>query len=388
MPARSLLPWRITPNEFRRLIRTLPTGSVLLACGAVACLFSVMGFVGDIQLLGQQPLRMLAITVLFSAVLSIVYLLAIAHSWRAFACVVVVHIVGTIWLSTMQPPPGARPSLLDADALRSRLAVDAVGITAAVSIGYTCALIFTIREGARFQAVQAEIRLAGEIHKALVPRIAGRVGPFEYVGLSVASGEVGGDLVDVVTTPEGWVAYVADVSGHGVRSGVLMGMVKSAGRMALRRSIVLDGWLRELNAVLFPLNAPNMFVTMAAVAGDALDRMTFAVAGHLPIVVIRAEGAVEEHTTPQVPIGIFEERTFEAQSIEVHQGDVIALLTDGLVEVFDRKDDQLGLEPLEGLLRDQRTKPLASIAEALIVRSRAHGAVLDDQTVLLMRRLA
>jgi hypothetical protein len=59
-----------------------------------------------------------------------------------------------------------------------------------------------------------------------------------------------------------------------------------------------------------------------------------------------------------------------------------------LVEVFDRQDEELGLEPLEALLRDQRAKPLASMAEALIVRSRAHGAVLDDQTVLLMRRVA
>jgi serine phosphatase RsbU (regulator of sigma subunit) len=167
-----------------------------------------------------------------------------------------------------------------------------------------------------------------------------------------------------------------------------MGMVKSAARMALRRPIQLSEWLGELNAVLFPLKAPNMFVTMAAVAGDAADRVTFAVAGHLPIVVVRAEGAIEEHTTPQVPIGIFEERTFDAEPMAVHAGDVIALLTDGLVEVFDRQDEELGLEPLEALLRDQRAKPLASMAEALIVRSRAHGAVLDDQTVLLMRRVA
>jgi len=43
---------------------------------------------------------------------------------------------------------------------------------------------------------------------------------------------------------------------------------------------------------------------------------------------------------------------------------------------------------LEALLRDQYAGPLASMAEALIVRSRAHGAVLHDQTVLLLRRVA
>jgi serine phosphatase RsbU (regulator of sigma subunit) len=47
---------------------------------------------------------------------------------------------------------------------------------------------------------------------------------------ALPSGEVGGDLVDVFQTDRGWIAYIADVSGHGVAPGVVMGMVKSAAR--------------------------------------------------------------------------------------------------------------------------------------------------------------
>jgi serine phosphatase RsbU (regulator of sigma subunit) len=50
---------------------------------------------------------------------------------------------------------------------------------------------------------------------------------------SLPSGEVGGDLIDVFQNNRGWIAYIADVSGHGVAPGVVMGMVKSAGRMQL-----------------------------------------------------------------------------------------------------------------------------------------------------------
>jgi serine phosphatase RsbU (regulator of sigma subunit) len=42
-----------------------------------------------------------------------------------------------------------------------------------------------------------------------------------------ASGDVGGDLVDLVEQDKGWLGYVADVSGHGVSPGVVMGMFKS-----------------------------------------------------------------------------------------------------------------------------------------------------------------
>jgi serine phosphatase RsbU (regulator of sigma subunit) len=49
----------------------------------------------------------------------------------------------------------------------------------------------------------------------------------------VPSSEVGGDLIDVAGSEENWVAYLADVSGHGVAPGVVMGMVKSAARMLL-----------------------------------------------------------------------------------------------------------------------------------------------------------
>ena len=62
----------------------------------------------------------------------------------------------------------------------------------------------------------AEIELAHEIHQLLVPRIDARIGRFEFCGASLPSGEVGGDLVDLVMVGDArWIGYIADVSGHG-----------------------------------------------------------------------------------------------------------------------------------------------------------------------------
>ena len=98
---------------------------------------------------------------------------------------------------------------------------------------------------ASYLRARAEIELARQIHQVLVPAVARTVGEYEFAGFSAPSGDVGGDLVDVVShgtdlwspraggAADGWFGYVADVSGHGVSSGLVMGMFKSALRMRL-----------------------------------------------------------------------------------------------------------------------------------------------------------
>jgi sigma-B regulation protein RsbU (phosphoserine phosphatase) len=107
-----------------------------------------------------------------------------------------------------------------------------------------------------------------------------------------------------------WIAYLADVSGHGVPSGVLMAMGKSAARMRLRTSsepqVVL---LEDLNYVISELSATNTFVTLACVASGRSNDLSFATAGHLPILHFRSTtGIVYELATSNPPIGIFKEQ--------------------------------------------------------------------------------
>ena len=62
------------------------------------------------------------------------------------------------------------------------------------------------------------------------------------------------------------VGYLADVSGHGVPSGVLMAMVKSAVRMRLATSSEPQVLLEDLNRVISELIGAEMFVTLAFVS--------------------------------------------------------------------------------------------------------------------------
>jgi sigma-B regulation protein RsbU (phosphoserine phosphatase) len=225
------------------------------------------------------------------------------------------------------------------------------------------------------------------IHRVLVPAIERTIGDYEFFGWSHASGDVGGDLVDLVEADGHWLGYVADVSGHGVASGVVMGMFKSAFRMRARGGGSVGALLDDVQQVLMPLKQPQMFVTVACVRGGTDGRVECAVAGHLPIVRVRA-GDVEEVTRPQLAVGMFDEATFTSCASDSRPGDLFALLTDGLVEVFDAAGNELGLDWAKEVLRSHGGAPLTTIADRLLAGARGHGAQLDDQTVLLIRRRA
>src|SRR5215813_11570525 len=144
--------------------------------------------------------------------------------------------------------------------------VDVIGCLFAILVGYVLFVRFVRKQGLRYFRVQTEIELAEQIHRSLVPAIARHTSQHEFYGVSAPSGEMGGDLVDVVQDSNKRIAYLADVSGHGVPSGVLMAMVKSAVRMRLGASCEPQVLLEDLNRVISDLMAAEMFVTVAFVS--------------------------------------------------------------------------------------------------------------------------
>jgi sigma-B regulation protein RsbU (phosphoserine phosphatase) len=289
--------------------------------------------------------------------------------------------------------PAAKPILAPGpatEALRKRLTINAMGAVACISVSYTLFLVFITRSGKEFVELDTELHLARDIHRALVPRIETRIGGFDFLGVSSPSGEVGGDLVDVVEhdgEPE-WTAYLVDVSGHGVPSGVLMGMVKSAVRMALTTPTPLEPMLSGLNDVLYEISQPQMFATFAALRPAGPGRIAYTLAGHLPILCWRAAtGTVEELVVSQVPLGMLPGRDYVAAETSCASGDVFLVLTDGLTEVFDRSDREFGMEGVRATFAANAQSPLTQLEEALLNASRSHGTQLDDQSLILIRVL-
>ena len=360
------------------LVRTLPTRQLLSLWAAIFSTFLMVGFSMDVINNGRQPLVLLAISVVSWGAFSILYArLSMPVRMGRLAAAMAGHLIWVVVVNRTFP--------LLPDAPPGRLTFDAVCIVATMMIGYALFLRFINSTAARYLLARAEIAVARDIHRVLVPAVDCRIGSYEFLGRSNASGDVGGDLVDVVDDEGRWLAYVADVSGHGVGPGVVMGLCKSAMRMRARGTGGIGPLLEDVHAVLMPLKPQATFVTAACVRGGVDDRLECAVAGHLPILRVR-NGKVEEVTEPQFAIGMFDGTTFGSQTVDAQPGDLFALLTDGVVEVFDREARELGFEWAKQVLAGDHDRPLAAIADRLFGSARAHGPQLDDQTLLLIRR--
>jgi serine phosphatase RsbU (regulator of sigma subunit) len=318
-----------------------------------------------------------------SGALAIAYVLVIRERPRWTPVLIAVHAIAVSQFDRFAGPVGRS---LTGEALRARLALDVNGSTTAIVVSFVLLTHLLRREGTRYVQAHAEIALARDIHRLLVPRIALRIGRFDFRGVSLASGDVGGDLIDLVESPAGWTSYVADVSGHGVAAGLLMGMVKSAARTQLRADRQLDVLLNTLNTVLFDLRGPTMSVTFAGVQCSGASDLQFTVAGHLPILHYRSStDSVDEMSIAQLPLAMFNDRSFRAAGVACAPGDLFVVLTDGLTEVFDGDDREFGLERVKNLIGENARAPLDVLEERLLAAVRAHGPQLDDQTLLLIR---
>lgn len=190
-----------------------------------------------------------------------------------------------------------------------------------LSAAYAFFMLFFGREGTRFFRAHTEIELARELHQALVPTIQRRIGDLEIFGASIPSGEVGGDLVDLVELGEDWTAYVADVSGHGVSPGVLMAMFKATVRARMQSGCDGAKLLQAVHETLFPLKTSNMFVTAGFLQACG-NHLTLSLAGHPALLHYRRESRrVCEYEAADLPLGILPEQSFSARELHCDAGD-------------------------------------------------------------------
>jgi len=291
------------------------------------------------------------------------------------------------WFRAKYFPPST--TVGDPQILAHQISIIAFCATMGIIAAYSLLVHFFHVEGQRYYHVHAEILLASEIHRSLVPVCQQRLDHYEIYGASVASGEVGGDLVDFIAGPEGrWTGYVADVSGHGVQSGVLMSMFKTALRSHLLTDRSPAQLLNLIQQTLFPLKLPAMFVTSGILQGGARGRIVFASAGHPAILHYRkVVKRILQYAALDPPLGMFAQQQFSESTIDCEVGDILLIITDGLTEVFNKSGAELGLEPLRSAFIENAELPLEQLFIELRSVATGFGAQSDDQTMLLARYL-
>lgn len=266
-----------------------------------------------------------------------------------------------------------------------------------ISLGFTLIVRYMMRVERQGARAKAELALAAQIHASLVPPVTLSWNALQIHGTSEPSGDMGGDLIDVVATDDRLDLFLADVSGHGVRAGVVMGMLKATVRTALREDGQISDHLVTLNAVLAELIESSMFATAVwvrferpttapAAANESMGvRAQVIVAGHPPVFRYRAADQTwHEVGGDSLPLGILPAQPFPFQSLDLAPGDALVLYTDGLTEAADSASRQLGIAGLRDIVTRQPLADLPAARTAILDAVRAGRASEDDQTLMLV----
>ena len=374
----------------RVFYRSLSPSSRAQLEAAIFCLFAPIGVAIDILMFGERSWLMLGLLVITSGGIAVLY--ARAGFTGRYGLYITAGVILQVLLMTLTRwlrPDGATSVPLDAaavEALRERIKLDVALLTCFIAVGYGLFVSVFTQEGLRYFATSTEIRLAQRIHQRLVPAIAGANRDAEWAGVSRPSGDIGGDLVDVVEGPGGLVGCVADVSGHGVGAGLLMGMFKTAFRASVARLSDPAELLAEIHVALSPLTEPNMFVT-AGMLRVSPGLLHYAGGGHPPLLLYRrATGRIEEIASRGPAIALLDDFSCSTVGVPFRRGDVALLLTDGILEALDSSESEVGIGSVSSVLSAHAAAPMDDLL-GRITSLATVGTRVDDQTVLIVRAL-
>lgn len=273
-------------------------------------------------------------------------------------------------------------------ALKARLVFDAIGIWISVGLGFRLLLSFVTNEGVANVRMQTELALAHGIQATLVPTLSLQTPKFEVYGKSIPSTEMGGDLIDVIKSDGSLLAYVADISGHGLPAGQLMGMLKTAMRVSLQFHQQPVALLESADRVLPAVKEPEMYATLALLYFDASSQAEYALAGHVPILHYRERSRdTVRLSTEQFPLGLIPGSPYASERVSYAPRDLFLMLTDGITEVVNERDEDFGLARLERLLTQHAAQPLSRLWDLVMHEVKQHGVQQDDQSLLLLRVL-
>ncbi|MEU0005170.1 SpoIIE family protein phosphatase [Streptomyces sp. NPDC006314] len=249
-------------------------------------------------------------------------------------------------------------------------------------------------DNARRYSRERETALA--LQRSLLPRNLPRTAALEASSryLPAARAGVGGDWFDVIPLSGMRVAMVVgDVVGHGIQASATMGRLRTAVRTLADIDLAPDELLTHLDDLVLRLSdesggddgSPGEVgaTCLYAVYDPVSRRCTLARAGHPPPVLMRPDGRPQVLDLPAGPPLGLGGLPFESAEVDLPEGTVVALYTDGLVLSRDR-DGDAGRELLYQAL-GAYTGSLDETCDRVLHALLPHGGAADDVALLLAR---
>ncbi len=191
--------------------------------------------------------------------------------------------------------------------------------------------------------VNRDLKLAEQVQKRFLPQSVPVISGFEFFAHYDPAYEVGGDYYDFVPLPGDRVAIaLGDVSGKGMAAALMMAKFSGDTRYCILTEDSPAAAAVELNALLFSAGIEEKFITLSLSVLDTENRtLTIASAGHLPVMIRRGDGTVDEIGEEIVgfPLGIIPDSDYKQTEVSLNLGDVVAIFSDGVTDARNLREE-------------------------------------------------
>jgi sigma-B regulation protein RsbU (phosphoserine phosphatase) len=241
--------------------------------------------------------------------------------------------------------------------------------------------------------IAKELQQAGDIQRRLLPTVIPEEPTLEIAAFHVPCRTVGGDYYDFFRRSDGsLVLIVADVAGKGMPAALIMSSLQSKVHVLFEDFQDMAATVTRLNRLMKENCPDNRFITFFASLYDPnTGLLTYSNAGHNPPLVVRRSGEVVKLKDGGMLLGLLAKTSYSAHTVQLEDGDVLALFTDGVSEAEKPGvDDEFGEKRIIDLMVQLRDQPSAAILDAIkaavVEFSGTNVSAADDFTLLIAKR--
>jgi len=257
------------------------------------------------------------------------------------------------------------------------------------------------RERLQKEKLERDLELAREIQAGFLPEA-----PPEFPGVKIvvshrASQMVGGDYYDFLPVQsEGrnaLLVVVADVEGKGAASALVMANVQATLHALADRVEPLEKLPETINQKILAggrgsraAGRATKYLSMfLAVIEENGRKVRYVNAGHVPPVVIRADGKQEWLEAGGMIVGLLPDIEFESGVIEMGSGDLLVACTDGITEAMNAAGDEYGRPRLAETVTRERARGPEEVMRTVLgeVEKHARGGMYEDDRILLVMKV-
>ena len=232
--------------------------------------------------------------------------------------------------------------------------------------------------------IQKEVEIVGDIQKSLLSK--NKKDDFPIAGINIPAKVVSGDFYNFSDLGDGKYGFgVADVSGKGIKSSLLMSKASSLYSCLSKTNFSAAELLIQLNNEICETISRGMFVTMLIGIYDSNKKeLLLSSAGHEPPIIFSKDGTFSNYNESGPPLGIMPKTKYTEHTIPFDNSSMY-IFTDGITEIKNPKGEMLGSEGFQNYIQKYKDKPNNERLKIIIEDILNTGHIQkDDLTIVVI----